>query len=232
MRNNYIIFNGKSSEDIEGLIIEELPTISRPKKRIEYTVIDGRDGDIAEEQGYASYTKELKIGLNTKADIDEVMNYFDGSGTVIFSNEPEKVYNVIADEKIDYKRLVKFRKATVKFHVQPYKYSLYEAPFIYNISNQTEVKVSNIGYIPSKPIFTLYGTGTVEILLNGSSVFSIDIDDEYVVVDSLEQEAYKNGVLKNRNMNGQFPILKPGINTITWTGTLTKIKVEPKSRWL
>ena len=232
MINNYIIFNNKSSENLKGLIIEELPNIVRPKKRIEYTVIDGRDGDIAEEQGYASYTKELKIGLTTDADIDEIMNYFDGSGTVIFSNEPNKIYNVIADDKIDYKRLVKFKKATVKFHVQPYKYLRDEAPFVFDITNQSEVKVSNVGFIDSKPILTLYGSGNVEIQLNGLSVFSINIDDEYVVVDSLEQEAYKNGILKNREMTGQFPILKPGINNITWTGNLTKLKVEPKSRWL
>ena len=33
-------------------------------------------------------------------------------------------------------------------------------------------------------------------------------------------------------MNGVFPILDPGNNIITWTGNLTKIKIQPKSRWL
>lgn len=232
MTRNYVIFNGKCSDEIDGLVIEESPTISRPKKRIEYIVIDGKDGDIAEEQGYSSYTKELKIGLKPNADIDEVMNYFDGGGIAIFSNEPDKIYNVIADDKIDYKRLVTFKKATVKFHVQPYKYLAEEAPFIFNITNQTELKVSNVGYISSKPIITLYGTGTVELIVNGINVFHIDIDDEYVVVDSLQEEAYKNNILKNRQMTGRFPILKSGINTIKWVGNLTKIKIEPKSRWL
>lgn len=232
MIKNYVIFNGKSSEEIDGLIIEELPSITRPKKRMEYTVIDGRDGDIAEELGYSSYTKELKIGLNRNADIDEVMNYFDGKGKIVFSNEPDKVYDVIADDKVDYKRLVTFKKATVKFHVQPYKYLVDEAPFVFNITNQSEVKVSNIGYVESKPVMTLYGTGRVELLLNESSVFSVDIDDEYVVIDSLQEEAYKDGILKNRNMTGRFPTLKSGVNSIKWVGNLTKIKIEPKSRWL
>lgn len=232
MIHNYIIFNGKCSDEIDGLIISELPTISRPKMRTENIVIDGRDGDIVEELGYSSYTKELLIGLNTKADIDEVMNFFTGKGKVIFSNEPDKVYDVIADDKVDYKRLVKFKKATVKFHVQPYKYLVDEAPFVFNITNQTEVKVSNVGYVPSKPVITLYGEGDVQLLINGISVFSVNIDDEYVVIDSLEQEAYKGLILKNRQMTGQFPTLKSGVNTISWVGNVTKIKVEPKSRWL
>ncbi len=232
MIHNYIIFNGKCSDEIDGLIISELPTISRPKIRTENIVIDGRDGDIVEELGYSSYTKELLIGLNTKADIDEVMNFFTGKGKVIFSNEPDKVYDVIADDKVDYKRLVKFKKATVKFHVQPYKYLVDEAPFVFNITNQTEVKVSNVGYVPSKPVITLYGEGDVQLLINGISVFSVNIDDEYVVIDSLEQEAYKGLILKNRQMTGQFPTLKSGVNTISWVGNVTKIKVEPKSRWL
>ena len=128
MKNNYIIFNGKNSNEIEGLIIQELPEITKPKLRTNNVVIDGRDGDIVEELGYASYTKQLSIGLNTKADIDEVMNFFTGKGKVIFSNEPDKVYDVLADDKVDYKRLVKFRQATVKFHVQPFKYLVDEAP--------------------------------------------------------------------------------------------------------
>ena len=53
-----------------------------------------------------------------------------------------------------------------------------------------------------------------------------------VIIDSLKEEAYLNSEYKNRNMNGVFPILDPGSNTITWTGNLTKIKIQPKSRWL
>jgi phage-related protein len=33
-------------------------------------------------------------------------------------------------------------------------------------------------------------------------------------------------------MMGQFPILNPKENTISWTGTLAEIKIKPNSRWL
>lgn len=53
-----------------------------------------------------------------------------------------------------------------------------------------------------------------------------------VTIDSLKEEAYLDGVYKNRNMLGEFPKLEVGKNTISWTGTLTKIEIQPKSRWL
>ena len=234
MRNNYIIFNGKSSEDIKGLIIQELPSISRPKVRTENVVIDGRDGDIVTELGYQSYDKSMSIGLNMEADLDEVMQYFSGKGKVIFSNEPDKEYTVILSDKIDYNRLVKFRTANVKFHVQPYKYLVDEAPFIFDITNETEVKVANQGYIDSKPVITIWGTGTVTLTVNSVDICTLTFgeNDTYLTVDSLQEDCYKDLTLKNRQMTGQFPKLKQGINTITWTGSISKIKVEPKSRWL
>jgi phage-related protein len=33
-------------------------------------------------------------------------------------------------------------------------------------------------------------------------------------------------------MLGEFPKLEVGENEISWSGTLTKITIEPKSRWL
>lgn len=233
MRNNYVIFNGKSSEDIPGLIIQELPSISRPKVRTEKITIDGRDGDIINELGYQSYTKTMSIGLNLDADLDEVMNYFNGRGKIIFSNEPDREYTVIMDDKIDYNRLVKFRTANVKMYTQPYKYLVAEAPYILEPTNETSLKVGNQGAIDSKPKLTIWGTGTITISINGVETFTLTMgNDGYIVVDSLEQEAYKEGILKNRQMTGQFPVFKPGLNTVSWSGSLTKIQVESKSRWL
>ena len=94
--------------------------------------------------------------------------------------------------------------------------------------------MNNIGLEESKPIIKLKGSGTVDISLNGATVFNYSFPDNEteVIIDSLEQEAYLNGVYKNRYMTGEFPILIPGENEISWTGSLTEIEIEPKSRWL
>ena len=60
---DYIIINGISSQTVSGLLIQNLPPISKPRQRVEVEEIDGRDGDIVTYLGYGAYDKEFKIGL-------------------------------------------------------------------------------------------------------------------------------------------------------------------------
>lgn len=229
-----IIWKGIDSNTIPGLIICELPPITKPKMKTSIIKIDGRDGDIIEELGYESYTKNISIGLARNYKIDEVIKYFTGTGTLELSNEPNKIYNCKIIDKIDYEKLLRFKKAIVKFHTQPFKYLKNESIVEQTITTQTSINVENIGLEISKPIITLEGTGTVEIIINNKTIFKYTFPDNEtkVVIDSIEEEAYLEGVYKNRNMLGEFPKLQVGDNIITWTGTITKIKIEPKSRWL
>ena len=48
-----------------------------------------------------------------------------------------------------------------------------------------------------------------------------------IVIDSVLQEAYQGTVLMNDHMNGEFPVLKPGANAISWTGAVTKVVIQP-----
>ena len=229
-----INWKGISSDTIPGLIICELPPITKPKMRTTITKIDGRDGDIVEELGYESYTKSIQIGLARNFDINQIIKYFTGSGELIMSNESDKIYNCQIIDKIDYEKLLRFKTATIKFYTQPYKYKKNENQVTVNITSQTSVTVNNIGLEPSKPIIKLTGSGTVDLKVNGSTIFTYTFptNETEVVIDSLIEEAHLNGIYKNRNMVGAFPILQPGANTIGWSGTLTKIQIQPKSRWL
>lgn len=229
-----INWKGIDSDTITGLIISELPPISKPKMKTTITKIDGRDGDIIEELGYESYTKSIGIGLARNYDIDKVMKYFTGAGELIISDESDKVYKAQIIEKIDYERLIRFKTAVVKFYTQPYKYLKDEKSIILDVNNETSLKITNVGLEKSKPIITLEGTGTIEISLNGFNLFKYVFpeNETKVVIDSLEEEAYLDNVLKNRNMLGTFPIFEVGENTISWSGNITKISIEPKSRWL
>ena len=150
------------------------------------------------------------------------------------SNEPDKVYKCQIIEKIDYNKLLRFKTATVKFYTQPFKYKKDEPKVSLNINEETSIVVNNIGLEKSKPIIKLTGSGTVAIQLNGATIFNYNFPDNEseVIIDSIKEEAYLNGFYKNRNMTGEFPILELGENTISWSGNLTKIEIDPKSRWL
>lgn len=229
---SWINFKGADSRDLKGLVLCELPPISKPQIRIETTVIEGKNGDISESLGYSAYDKTLKIGLSAGFDINQIIKYFSGKGEVIFSNEPDKAYNCEIFDGVDFERLVKFRTANIKFHTQPFKYLKDEQPTILVIEDEKELEVKNVGNEVSKPIITLYGEEIVTISINNHAIFRINIDDNCVVIDSENEEAFKENTLKNRYMMGQFPSLELGLNIITWTGTLSKIKIYPKSRWL
>ena len=181
---NYIEINGIKSTLVQGLIIQSLPPITKPKMRTSVEEIDGRDGDIITELGYSAYDKEISIGLYGDFKIDDVISYFSKSGKVVFSNEPDKYYNFAILDQIDYERLIRFRTAKVKFHVQPFKYSdvdnllKFENNFITKLkysNNMNGISVSSNGnitikgtatqatefYIPIKPVTLANGEYTL-----------------------------------------------------------------------
>lgn len=235
---NYIILNGNISTNITGLLIQELPPISKPKIRANIEEIDGRDGDIVTTLGYSAYDKEFTIGLYGDFDIDEVIQYFNSSGTVVFSNEEDKYYNYQILEQIDFERLIRFRTATVKMHVQPFKYSTVEAEKSFTITDETSIQIRNIGNYYSKPIITIYGSGTINLSLNGLQLFVIDLGETSteITIDFDKMEAYnqETTVLMNRQVTGNYDnfTLNVGLNTISWTGTITQIQITNYSRWL
>ena len=233
---NSIIWQGVTSTTLQGLLICELPPITKPEMRTKETVIDGRDGSTIEELGYASYIKTVTIGLHGNFDINKVIKYFTGEGDVIFSNEPNKVYKAKICGKIDYTRLLRYRQASIPFLVQPFKYKLNEylrETQDADIEN-SYFEVFNEGFENSKPLLVLKGSGTVEISVNGLPTFGYTFPEgeNEVYIDSEKEDAYLGDVLKNRNMNGEFPILIPKTNIIRWSGDVESISILPRSRWL
>ena len=168
---NYIILNGEISSNIQGLLIQTLPPISKPKIRTQVEEIDGRDGDIVTTLGYGAYDKEIEIGLYSDFDINEIIAYFNTSGTVTFSNEEDKYYNYQIVEQIDFERLIRYRTATVKMHVQPFKYSLTDNEKIFNINNNL-LNFNNYS-ITSNGITVAYSNGTMTV--SGTSTFNTNI---------------------------------------------------------
>ena len=234
---NYIILNGKDSRYLDGFIVQALPHISKPKIRTQVEEIEGRDGDLVTPLGYSAYDKALKIGLYGNYRIDDIISYFDSSGVVTFSNEVDKFYRYQIIEQIDFERLVRFRTATVKFHVQPFKYSRVETKKVFTIDRDevTSVVVRNSGNTISRPIVTIEGEGNVSLSLNGKSILAINFgEDRSITIDAEKMEAYNGNVLKNRQVAGDYDnfVLNVGLNTISWGGLITKITLENYTRWI
>ena len=230
---NYVIWNNIDSRDIKGLLICELPPITKPQMRVKETVIDGVDGSIIEELGYESYDKTMAIALTAGADIDKITEYFTGNGEIVFSNEPNKYYRARIIKSIDYARLLRYRTATVTFRVQPFKYDLLEIERSATSERESMI-VENIGNHTAKPLITVEGSGGVELYVNGNYVCYLTFIEglNTITLDCEKQDAYNELGYQNLNMRGEFPILQKGNNTISWTGNFESIKIKRYSRWL
>lgn len=229
---NYIELNGTKSTDVKGLMIQSLPPITKPKVRTSIEEIDGLDGDIVTRLGYSAYDKEVSIGLHGDFDIDDAISFFDSEGEVVFSNEPDKYYRYSILEQIDFERLIRFRTAKVKMHVQPFKYDAVDR--VFEAVGQKSVALRNRGNVVSRPTITVYGSGTVSLSVNAVTVLTMAIGDGYITIDSEEMNAYHGDTLMNRYVSGDYSDLKlnVGENVISCSGNVTEIKIEDYSRWV
>lgn len=206
---NYVIINGVNSNTIQGLAINLLPPITKPMMRTQIEEIDGRDGDIITELGYSAYDKEMEIGLWGTYDINQVISFFNGEGTITFSNESDKQYYFKIINQIDYEKLAKFKVATVTFHCQPFKYPTTETQIVTNGSTVNEegtsILISNSN--EGSPIESVLKGDTQQ---NGTPTPSAPIPVETVTGGQVVTVCGKNllrydlAYLKSKNTTGTW----------------------------
>lgn len=235
--NNYIILNKRNSRNIKGLLIQKLAPITKAKIRTNIEEIDGKNGDEIIKLGYASYDKEILIGLSYEYDIDEIINFFNSEGEVVFSNEPDKIYNYSIIDQIDFEKLLNFKIAKVRLHIQPFKYSLLEPIKKLDFINN-EVIVRNNGNIYANPILYLKGKGIINLYINEQQILKINLDEnvEDIIIDTQKMEAYNptTKILKNRIIIGNYEKFKllVGKNEIKYDGVIEEMKIQNYSRWI
>lgn len=223
----YFYFNNILSTDY--LTVETLPPIIRAAKDIEKIEIEGRDGFLTHDLGsYKSTIKNMECWIKNLDDLDFICSWLTGTGDIIFSNEPDKVYEITIINQIDFKKFVKdFHKFIIVFECQPKKKSI-DNPIITLTSAGT---IFNSGSTDCNPIIKLFGTGSITLIINGLNIYLTNVSG-YVTLDSILQDAYKDLVYKNNYMSGEFPVFKVGNNSISWSGTVTKLEITPNLRWL
>ena len=231
----WVLINDKPSYGVNGLIVMSLPPITKPKMRYSAEEIDGRDGDIITTLGYQAYDKTLSIGLHGNFDIDKVVEFLATSGTITFSSEPDKVYRFQQLENIDFERLVRYRTADVKLHVQPFKTGRLQRPKVFTGADAQAVIV-NAGNVFAAPKLTIKASGNIGIYLDGSQILSVTNSGDYtLIIDVANLEASTpEGALMNRAITGDYArlALSPGKHSIKWSGDLESLTIENYSRWI
>lgn len=229
---SYTFLNKNSFTDY-NVVVGSLPVISKPQRNIEYIEIPGRSGSLKVD--YETYN-DIVIPLicsfrdtDVPGKADEIKAWLNGSeGQLIFSNQTDRYYLAHVADSFDIAQEFRvFGKFQVNFRCRPFKYAVTNTPVILTEAGT----IDNPGNVDSEPVILVTGSGSITLAINGVNIILADVDG-YVTVDSVLKDSYKDTVLKNSKMTGEFPVLVPGENTISWTGTVTSVQITGNWRWL
>ena len=125
----YFIYNGIDSRKYE-VFLQTLPNRVRPARSYIERIPLYADGSKITLQGFQPYDRTLDIVCGNPKYLDEIIAWLDGSGDIIFSDEPKRTYKVTFLNQIDYTKITKFRVATITARFQPFKYSAQPEPTV------------------------------------------------------------------------------------------------------
>lgn len=220
-------FKGISSEDMNVIIEEEEHFLTKASQRYEMTEIEGRDGAIFDEYGYAVVDRPIKVQILDKNKLDLILAWLDGVGEFEYKGRITKArfYNEVIPE----------RSANIKIA----DFTFIRNPF-WNKKDDEFIEVGNFiynfGNIYSEPIIRLEKktSNNVDITINNLR-FEYNFNNEsYVEINSEEKTVLYDGLNRNRKieMGYEFPILQTGENKVIINSGDVLIKVKRKDRWL
>lgn len=235
MNRSYIFYNDINSNDLD-LIIENTPEI--PTFNYNYNTIEVDGGEnLTIKNGFSDvefkvdfvYFAEPEEYLLKKQRIDRwLLNNI--NKYLIYSLDELSAYSVktvVIGNTTTTSRIV--RHFSVTFTCRGLKYMVGGLrPIVVTASGK---ELFNFSTEESKPLFKIYGSGNIIININNIR-FEVNNVDNYVIVDSEIKECYKDSTNKGRDMTGDWPAFFIGKNTISWTGSITKLEIIPRWRWL
>lgn len=175
---------------------------------------------------YSSGTGSNACSIRLVNDSPSNVNSF-GGGYVTLQNDTTVSINASLDTKKSYNYVYFYIVSNVAMN------------FTLNLQVQNNgedsFSIKNSGNYLSRPIMSIYGSGTINLSLNGDQVFVIQLEeDDYITIDTNDMEASKDGLLKNRSVTGDYDnfALNPGQNIVSYTGNITQITFNNYSRWI
>ena len=205
------------------------------QKEIETISIVGRNGTLTKELGFLDRNITVNFNFKTRNRDDNMSKKIRNITSLIlnakkisFTDDKEVYYKVKAVSISDIERNLRVLGSfSVTFTVDPFAY--------YNINSKITIashsKIYNIGTYTSEPYIKVFGSGNVTLNINNKELTLKDING-FIEIDSELKETFKDNVSKNNKKVGEYPAFFVGENTISWTGNITKIEIDPRWRFL
>lgn len=233
---NWFSWNGVRCTEY-GIYVTELPPPTIPAERVTFTDVPGRSGSLTTLEGdyvYDDLVLTVTCVISDPIRIPEIAGWLQGAGTVTFANRDGGFYHARVINQIPFEKILRgnpHRTFAINFRCKPFWYAEDPQDILFMTSMGNTGTVTNPSSIPSEPIITLTGTGEITLIVGMSIVELSDLNGS-ITIDSTLQEAYNGAYSMNSHMNGDFPVLLPGVNMVSWTGNVSAIKVEPNWRYL
>ena len=230
---DYFIWNNMRCTDY-GIHVLTQPPITIPLERSEQTVVPGRAGSLTTLEGEDVYDDLLLTAECYLADptrIPGIAAWLKGKGTVTFANRPGGHYRARVANQIPFEKILRGNphvSFSVNFRCYPFWYAESVSPI--TITESATV-INNPGTVYAEPIITVNGSGDITLMINTTVIELTGISGSIILNTEL-QEAYKGSTLMNDHMTGEFPVLSPGQNAVSWTGSVTSIVIQPNWRYL
>lgn len=233
LSNNFFIFTRIDGLEVPSFEIGSIttkPVLKRATRVIKHISIDGRSGTLTEDTG--SYNNiELKFQLiNFKNNIleKEVLELLDGTGGELRISwlqgnfKVKEVSELLITEEIE-----GVFKIDLSFICEPFRYL--ESEWLELTKNNSIVNIS--GNYEADHITTVYGNGDISLLINDEQIVFKGVSD-YITIDTARMICYKDNTPANNKMIGEFLKLKAFVNTIDWIGTVSKVEIKYRGRYL
>ncbi len=230
---DYFIWNGTDCRQY-GIHVSEQPPVTIPTERATQTNVPGRPGSLTTLEGEDVYDDLLLTAncfISDPTHIPTIAAWLKGSGTVTFANRTGGYYKARIANQIPFEKVLRgnpHRTFAVNFRCYPFFYTDAAADITVTASGTV---ITNPGSVYSEPILTVTGSGDI-ILMVGTTIVELTDIPGSIVIDSVLQEAYQGTTLMNDHMNGEFPVLKPGANAVSWVGDVTRVVIKPNWRIL
>ena len=231
--NDWFEWNGVRCTQY-GIHVSKQPDITLPSERATFIDVPGRSGSLTMLEGQDVYDDMVLAAECFIADpsrIAEIANYLKGSGRVTFANRQGGFYHARVVNQIPFAKILRGNphcSFTVNFRCGPFWYAAEEASFELTSSGRF---IENPGTVSAEPVITVFGSGEITLMVD-QTIVELDGIEGSITIDSTLQEAYTGTALYNESMSGDFPLLKPGANAVSWSGEVSRVDVSVRWRYL
>ncbi|PTM21544.1 hypothetical protein DA798_09635 [Lactobacillus sp. PFC-70] len=226
-----------------GIALAKKPSIPTAKRVVATTTVPGsRHGSLTQKQGWEdviltctfTVVPELIPGLTGTQGFNDVLrrlNAWAMNAERLKFSDDHNFYRLVKQVEIDEatpEEVELVGTVKVAFTLDPFWYQ--ESDTVVLTAGTT---IYNPGSASSDPLITVYGSGDLDLTINGTTVTLLNVTD-YLTIDSWEQTIlHGNGTeMLDEKFRGVYPQLLPGDNAISFSSNVKKVEIDGRWAWL